>query len=122
MGCGSSKAAEAAVQEQLPVKPVPPAEKIEDASTVGTFKKAVPETVAGKETTIIELGLGGTPIRSGSGKALAEVEQILVVVDPRALQNVTASAAKDFLPPDVRAKTTAFLLVPSVTSCSLTTT
>ena len=52
-----------------------------------------PATVAGKDTTVIEIGPEGEPIRSGSAKALADVAQVLVVVDPRALPNVVSAAA-----------------------------
>ena len=72
-----------------------------------------PATVAGKETTFIEIGPDGEPIRSGSAEALADVAQVLVVVDPRALPNVTAFGHSELLTADVRAKTTAFLLLPS---------
>ena len=60
---------------------------------------AAPSTVAGKETTFIEIGAGGAPVRSGSDKPLEEVEQILVVVDPRALPNMVA--AKELLAANV---------------------
>ena len=75
-----------------------------------------PATVAGKDTTVIEIGPEGEPIRSGSAKALADVAQVLLIVDPRALPNVVEFHSLQLLTADVRAKTTAFLLMPSVTS------
>jgi hypothetical protein len=110
MGCGASKEADkAGVLEAKSVVPAP-AVKTEATSAA----PAAPSTVAGKETTFIEIGAGGAPVRSGSDKPLEEVEQILVVVDPRALPNMVA--AKELLAANVRAKMTAFLLLPSTTS------
>ena len=76
-----------------------------------------PATVAGKDTTVIEIGPDGEPIRSGSAKALADVAQVLVVVDPRALSFASAKHWRTSGElADIRAKTTTFLLMPSVTS------
>ena len=79
-----------------------------------------PATVAGKDTTVIEIGPEGEPIRSGSAKALADVAQVLVVVDPRALSFASVvphwGRSGEFDDDDLRAKTTTFLLMPSVTS------
>lgn len=72
--------------------------------------------VAGVETTLIEFGDDGTHVRRLSQKPLAEVESILLVIDPRALPNVVEGLASIGQDADLATKVTSFVLMPSMSS------
>mmetsp|Transcript_133685 Transcript_133685/g.260313 ORF Transcript_133685/g.260313 Transcript_133685/m.260313 type:complete len:691 (-) Transcript_133685:205-2277(-) len=72
--------------------------------------------VAGVETTLIEFGSNGAHVRRLSQKPLAEVESILLVIDPRALPNVVEGLASIGSDEALAAKVTSFVLMPSMSS------
>ena len=70
--------------------------------------------VAGKETTLLKVNARGEVERSFSTKPLQEVEQILVVFDPRAQMSWFGKLKT--LVEDFQDKTQTFLLMPSLSS------
>lgn len=72
-------------------------------------------SIAGKDTTIVEFGSEGQLVRHGSQKPWADVEQILLVIDPRT-DPFHASKTPDDWTDAVKDKVVTFLLMPSLTS------
>ena len=81
-------------------------------------KEPEPErtTIASKETTILRVGANGEIQRKLSTKPLAEVDQIIVVYDPRCM--ACYGGLKDMVARDSEEwkKTSTFMLMPSLTS------
>jgi hypothetical protein len=72
-----------------------------------------PMIVGGKETLVVEIESGKLSYH-GSSKPIEEVEQVLLVLDPRNAEN--CFGLMQLLTPDILMKTKGFLLLPSISS------
>eukprot|EP00747_Dinoflagellata_sp_TGD_P160148 gnl/TRDRNA2_/TRDRNA2_177949_c2_seq5.p1 gnl/TRDRNA2_/TRDRNA2_177949_c2~~gnl/TRDRNA2_/TRDRNA2_177949_c2_seq5.p1 ORF type:complete len:842 (-),score=140.68 gnl/TRDRNA2_/TRDRNA2_177949_c2_seq5:99-2624(-) len=85
------------------------------AGNLGAAAAKEPLIVAGKDTIIVEIGTAGAFLCHGSQKAFEEVEQVLLVLDPRDIFNIFKANLKD-ISEQTKNKIIVFVLLPSITS------
>eukprot|EP00747_Dinoflagellata_sp_TGD_P160131 gnl/TRDRNA2_/TRDRNA2_177949_c2_seq17.p1 gnl/TRDRNA2_/TRDRNA2_177949_c2~~gnl/TRDRNA2_/TRDRNA2_177949_c2_seq17.p1 ORF type:complete len:849 (-),score=141.73 gnl/TRDRNA2_/TRDRNA2_177949_c2_seq17:354-2900(-) len=89
------------------------------AGNLGAAAVTQPLVVAGKSTIIVEIGTAGAFLCHGSQKDFEEVEQeveqVLLVLDPRDIFNIFKANLKD-ISEQTKNKIIVFVLLPSITS------